>query len=223
MGQFEGEARRLVDSLPQGGGQKNAIGISRGGRTTKVHALGDIIGRPLRLVLRPGNTSDIRGTDLLVADAARIKRMIADRGYAANTLCATLRAGNAIPIIPGRRNRKRPVQYDERRYTNCWRVEAMFCHLKELASPPFRSAASPPNATRWPGTFSKACTPPAQSPSRPGSTGSNSYASAEEFDSYYCWIGGGFPGPRFSDSSCLREVGGRLGWDEPCWWICGSG
>ena len=114
------------------GGRKNAIGISCGGRTTKVHALVDVIGRPLRLVLTPGNTSEIRGADLLVADAARMKRMIADRGYDANKLRATLKAQDTIPIIPGRRNRKRPIQYDERRYKDRWRVEAMFCRLKDF-------------------------------------------------------------------------------------------
>ena len=36
----------------------HAIGISRGGRTTKVYALMDVIGRPLRLFLVSGKTSD---------------------------------------------------------------------------------------------------------------------------------------------------------------------
>jgi hypothetical protein len=56
-------------SVGQRGARANAIGISRGGRTTKIHALVDVLGRPLRLVLTPGNTSDIKGADLLV-DAA---------------------------------------------------------------------------------------------------------------------------------------------------------
>mgnify|MGYP001299854401 CR=1 FL=1 len=37
-----------------------------------------------------------------------------------------------IPVIPGRCNRKRPIQYDERRYKDRWRVEAMFCRLKDF-------------------------------------------------------------------------------------------
>lgn len=67
-----------------------------------------------------------------MADAARCKRLIADRGYDANKLRATLKAQNTIPVIPGRRNRKRPIQYDERRYKDRWRVEAMFCRLKDF-------------------------------------------------------------------------------------------
>ena len=58
--------------------------------------------------------------------------IIADRGYDANRIRATLREQGTIPVIPGRRNRKRPIQYDERRYKDRWRVEAMFCRLKDF-------------------------------------------------------------------------------------------
>ncbi len=58
--------------------------------------------------------------------------LIADRGYDANRLRATLRDLGTIPVIPGRRNRNRPIQYDERRYKDRWRVEAMFCRLKDF-------------------------------------------------------------------------------------------
>ncbi len=43
-----------------------------------------------------------------------------------------LREQGTTPVIPGRRNRKRPIQYDERRYRDRWRVEAMFCRLKDF-------------------------------------------------------------------------------------------
>lgn len=114
------------------GARANAIGISRGGRTTKIHALVDVLGRPLRLILTPGNTSDVKGADLLIAETIGMKRVIADRGYDANRIRATLREQGTIPVIPGRRNRKRPIQYDERRYKDRWRVEAMFCRLKDF-------------------------------------------------------------------------------------------
>jgi len=99
------------------GARANAIGISRGGRTTKIHALVDVLGRPLRLILTPGNTSDVKGADLLIGETIDMKRVIADRGYDANRIRTTLREQGTIPVIPGRRNRKRPIQYDERRYT----------------------------------------------------------------------------------------------------------
>ena len=58
--------------------------------------------------------------------------MIADRAYDANRIRAALREQGTIPVIPGRRNRKRPIQYDKRRYKDRWRVEAMFCRLKDF-------------------------------------------------------------------------------------------
>jgi len=61
-----------------------------------------------------------------------MKRVLADRGYDANRISATLRAQGAISVIPGRRNRKRAVQYDERRYQDRWRGETMFCRLKDF-------------------------------------------------------------------------------------------
>ena len=61
-----------------------------------------------------------------------MKRVIADRGYDANRIRATLREQGIIPVIPGRRNRKRPIQYDERRYKDRWRGEPMFCRLKDF-------------------------------------------------------------------------------------------
>jgi transposase len=114
------------------GARINAIGVSRGGRTTKVHALVDVLGRPLRLILTPGNTSDVKGADQLIGESARMKRLIADKGYDADRLRAAIRKQGTIPVIPGRRNRKRPIQYDERRYRDRWQIEAMFCRLKDF-------------------------------------------------------------------------------------------
>ena len=45
---------------------------------------------------------------------------------------AALREQGTIPVIPGRRIRKRQIQYDARRNKDRWRVEAMFCRLKDI-------------------------------------------------------------------------------------------
>ncbi len=74
----------------------------------------------------------MKGADLLLGEMLGMKRVIADRGYDANRIRVTLREQGTIPVIPGRRNRKRPIQYDECRYKDRWRVEAMFCRLKDF-------------------------------------------------------------------------------------------
>lgn len=62
--------------------------------------------------------------ETLLAQSQPIKRLIADRGYDANALRKRLRETGAKPVIPGRSSRKRPIQYDERRYRDRWRLEA---------------------------------------------------------------------------------------------------
>ena len=74
----------------------------------------------------------MKGADLLIGETIGMKRVIADRGYDANRIRAALREQGTIPVIPGRRNRKRPIQYDERRYKDRWQVEAMFSRLKDF-------------------------------------------------------------------------------------------
>lgn len=44
-----------------------------------------------------------------------MKRVIADRGHDANHIRAALREQGTIPVIPRRGNRKRPIQFHERR------------------------------------------------------------------------------------------------------------
>jgi len=114
------------------GARTQAIGVSRGGQTTKIHALCDLFGRPVTLTLTPGNASDIKAAEGLVDEAVRYRRLVADRGYDADRFRATLRRAGTNPIIPGRRNRKRPIRHDERRYADRWRIEAMFCRLKDF-------------------------------------------------------------------------------------------
>lgn len=64
------------------------IGRSRGGWTTKVHALTHVVGRPYALMLTPGNVSDVKAAPALLerADACAICWVLGatmQTGYAA--------------------------------------------------------------------------------------------------------------------------------------------
>ena len=76
----------------------------------------DVLGRPLRLVLTPGDTSHLQGANLLIGETIGIKRGTPDRGLDPNRIRAALLEQDTIPAIPGSRQRKRPIQYDKRRY-----------------------------------------------------------------------------------------------------------
>jgi transposase len=117
----------------QRGAKAQAIGVSRGGQTTKIHILTDVVGRPAVIHLTPGNASDLTvAPDVLAAAPGRLRRLIADKGYDADALRRDLRAAGTTPIIPGRRTRKRAIRHDRNRYKDRWRIEAAFCRLKDF-------------------------------------------------------------------------------------------
>ena len=65
------------------------------------------------------------------------RRRLVNLAVALLAICAValhrdLKAKRTTPVIPGTRSRKRPVQYDQRRYRDRWRVEAAFCRLKDF-------------------------------------------------------------------------------------------
>lgn len=73
-----------------------------------------------------------QSVDIVIANAVGMKRLIADRGYECQPAARRLCEQDTIPVLPGRRNRKRPIQYDKRRYRDCWWADAMFCGLKDF-------------------------------------------------------------------------------------------
>jgi Transposase DDE domain len=63
-----------------------AIGRSRGGRTSKIPALADDRGSPIAVALTPGNVADITMAAPLLGAVARPKRLLADKAYDADCL-----------------------------------------------------------------------------------------------------------------------------------------
>ena len=80
----------------------------------------------------PGNVSDVRAAELLTDDLQCARHVIADKGYEADTFRKTLRDDGANPVIPGRSNRKRKIDYDKARYRDRHLVENAFCRLKDF-------------------------------------------------------------------------------------------
>ncbi|TRO85572.1 transposase [Glycocaulis profundi] len=76
-----------------------------------------MVGRPFALTLTAGNAADITVAPALLARAERImKYLIADKGYDGGGLRSALRQAGAVPVIPGRANRKHKVRLDVRHY-----------------------------------------------------------------------------------------------------------
>src|SRR5215813_14666172 len=64
--------------------EDQALGRSRGGLTTKIHALVDALGNPLRFLLTPGQAHDLAGADALLPHMTA-NLLIADRGFDADS------------------------------------------------------------------------------------------------------------------------------------------
>ncbi|MEM8571540.1 MAG: IS5 family transposase [Pseudomonadota bacterium] len=115
----------------KGGRWPQAIGRSRAGPTTKIHALTDTCGRVIAFLLTPGNVADISAAPALLAAIPAPKRLIADRGYDANSLRRTLATIQAEAVIPSTRSRRCPIPYDTAAYRHRNRIERAFCSLKD--------------------------------------------------------------------------------------------
>ena len=61
-----------------------------------------------------------------------MRHLLGDKGYDTNSLCKTLRENGTSPDIPGRRNRKRTISYDQQRYRDRHLIENAFCRIKDF-------------------------------------------------------------------------------------------
>ena len=83
-------------------------------------------------MLTPGNVSDMKAAPALLERAGPMRYLLGDKGYDADRLRRMVREAGATPVIPGRRNRKRTIRYDEQRYQSRHLIEKAFCRLKDF-------------------------------------------------------------------------------------------
>lgn len=114
------------------GEQTQAIGRSRGGRTTKIHALSDPRCRPCTFHLTPGQDSDITTAPEVLADAPDMSQLIADKAYDGDDFRAEIIERGAKPVIPNKSNRVHLHRFDKRAYKGRNVIERCFCRLKDF-------------------------------------------------------------------------------------------
>ena len=108
------------------------MGRSRGGLTTKIHALVDALGRPIRLKLTEGQAHDGRSAADMFTTLGKGQVLLADRAYDSDALreCLAKRgAWGNIRLMPNRIRFPRfcPDLYKERNF-----VERFFNKLKHF-------------------------------------------------------------------------------------------
>ncbi len=114
----------IADSASQ------SVGRSRGGLTSKLHALVDADGLPIRLGLTPGEVHDNRLCSVLLSGLQPQTMLLADRAYDADWIRALVNGQGAWANIPPKRNRKDPICFSPYLYRARNLVERFFNKIK---------------------------------------------------------------------------------------------
>jgi transposase len=108
-----------------------AIGKSRGGLTTKIHALVEALGNLARWRLTPGQAADVTEAQPLL-EGVITEAVAADKAYDSDALFETITASGAQAVIPPRASRTKPRTFDRHLYKGRNLVERFFCRIKHF-------------------------------------------------------------------------------------------
>ena len=111
--------------------ERNALGRSRGGFSTKLHAIVDTESRPLYVTLTPGQRHEMVVAEELL-DHARGQALIGDTGYDSNHFRREVRARDIKPVIHSKPERTRAFPLDRKLYRRRYLVEVFFHNLKRF-------------------------------------------------------------------------------------------
>lgn len=112
-----------------GGQEQQALGRSRGGFSTKIHAAVDALGNPLRFILTGGECHESPHASALIAGYS-MQALIGDKGYDDSDLIKALIAAGVEAVIPPRVNRKEQRGYDKHLYRERHLVECFINKIK---------------------------------------------------------------------------------------------
>ena len=100
--------------------------------STKIHALVDALGNPVAFKLTAGQEHDLVGADALLSQIAA-DTLIADKAYDADErVIRPLAEAGKTAVIPLRRTRTTPRDFDKHLYQARHLMENFFCKLKQF-------------------------------------------------------------------------------------------
>jgi transposase len=100
--------------------------------STKIHAVVDRDGLPVRMVLTPGQASDKATLPILIEGLRAARDAVADRGYSARTIIELFAARGTTAHIPSQSNVKVVRTVDRELYRQRNLIERFFNKLKHL-------------------------------------------------------------------------------------------
>ncbi len=113
-------------------GEERAIGVSRGGPTTKLHIAADSHGNPIDFEITGGEVHDSQAASKVIDKVGfEAKNIVADKGYDSDEIRAYIWSRGGRAIIPRRSNSKREnLGFDSHIYKRRHLVENLFARLK---------------------------------------------------------------------------------------------
>jgi transposase len=111
--------------------EKEALGRSKGGFSTKIHIHVDALGNPIKFILTPGNRNDITQAKRLIEGVFDVP-VIADKIYGSKKFIDDLNQRECEPVIPPKSNSKQPWSYDEHLYEERHLVECFIGKIKHF-------------------------------------------------------------------------------------------
>ena len=122
------------------------MGRSRGGLTSKLHALVDADGRPVSLRLTGGQVHDACEAEALIEAIPEGATLLGDKGYDSNAIAREAAAArNVWANIPNRSNRKQHFAFSPWLYKQRNLVERFFNRIKQFRGIATRYDKDPAN------------------------------------------------------------------------------
>ena len=114
------------------GERTQAIGHSRGWRTTKIHPLTDGESRPIAFLLTGGHVADYIAGNLLLEQMPDVPILNGDKGYDSDAIRRQVDERGAMPNIPPKSSRLWKNCFSPFPHRDRNAIERMFGRLKDL-------------------------------------------------------------------------------------------
>ena len=113
--------------------KKQDIGTSRGGKNTKIHAVVDGLGNPIRLIFTSGEVHDSKqGIPLLRGFDITNSAILGDKAFGTVEILTYIRNSGGEVVIPPKSNAVDPWEVDYSRYKERHLVECFFNKIKHF-------------------------------------------------------------------------------------------
>ena len=125
-------ALKSTKALMVGGKAENkAVGRTKGGLNTKIHAIVDGLGNPVAFLLSPGNENDsTHAIELMRMIDITGSNLLGDKAYGTKGILAYIKEHGATVVIPPKSNTKEPWEVDYCLYKERHLVECFFQKIK---------------------------------------------------------------------------------------------